>query len=126
MPPVRIKVYGLVNMTKKTYLRIQGFGLVILLSLMAGGAAVMKLNGTWRPKFPPTDLYSGLILCFWVCLVTVLFEVVETTLVLRKFAHAERRQRAEQELAADSANPGAVRLASAVQPAPPPGNGPHP
>ena len=32
-----IKVYGLVNLTKKTYLRIQGFGLVIFLSLVVAG-----------------------------------------------------------------------------------------
>jgi hypothetical protein len=133
MPPVRIKVYGLVSLTKKSYLRIQSFGLVILLSIMAAGGAMMKLKNEWRPIFPPKDVHSALILFFWVSLATVLLEVVETSLVLRKFAAAEQKQQTEASAVPPDpvadftpVNPEAVQLPSGVQPARPVDNNSQP
>jgi hypothetical protein len=122
MKPVRIKVYGLVSLTKLTYLRIQGFGLVVVLSLLVAGGSLMYVSGQWRPVFPPRDIPSAVILFFWIALATLLLEVVETTLVLRKFAEAEARQRAEEAAVNPpvprTESPTAVQLPSPVQTAP--------
>src|SRR5437763_7788888 len=126
MPPVRIKVYGLLTLTKKTYLRIQGFGLVLLLSLVAAGGAMMKISGRWRPEFPPRSAEAGLILFFWLSLATILLEIVETTLVLRKFNQAQARQRAAEAHGAASGvvAPAGIQLPSGVQPTRPLENNP--
>ena len=124
MLPVRVKVYGLVSMTKPTYLRVQGIGLILLLGVMTAGGFVIGLKGTWRPTFPPKDVDSALILTFWVSLATVLLEMVEMSVVLRKFAQAELRQPAEVAAAPVVVKQTAVQVHTGAQPTQPLDNHP--
>jgi hypothetical protein len=101
MPPVRIKLYGLFPMRKRTYLFLQG----LTLSLIVAGIAV----GLWwprpmlapRPDFWRVFLVTTLDVLPWAGLVIFLAEVVETVLVLNRFAVKQ----AEADQAAEVASP---------------------
>src|SRR5204862_78925 len=58
VPSIRIKIYGLFPLTKRTYLRVQVIGLLVLLGLMAVCGSAMVLTGRWRPEFRPKDFLS--------------------------------------------------------------------
>ena len=81
MEPVRVKAYGLVPMTKRTYLSWQSAGAVILLVLYWTADLV---------PFPPT------LKSYWrpLILLTAVADVAETAVMLWRFSVAERRARA--------------------------------
>jgi hypothetical protein len=77
MEPVRVKAYGLVPLTKRTYLTWQSVGAVVLavLYLTAGGLPIpAEHQRYWR----------------WFVLLVVVAEVVETSVMLWRYAVAER------------------------------------
>ncbi len=97
MGPVRVKLYGLFSMTKPTYLMIQCVVLVLLLVMMAVGIGTMIWAGAILPRLPPQGgdaspdfdmLVQALGLLFWIGLLTLSGECIETYVVLRKFARA--------------------------------------
>jgi hypothetical protein len=102
--PVRVKVYGLLPMTKPTYVVIQVIGLCVVTGLMAVGVAAMIPAGQWFPRFGPPPAHAPadwsllqlLISLFWLGLLTLLLEGIETLVVLKKFARAEALARAGQ------------------------------
>lgn len=103
MQPVRIKVYGLIPMTRKTYLIAQVVVLVITLAMMAVGAAAMLRAGTLLPQLPAEDgekielidlLARMLVFLFWAGVLILIGESIETYLVLRRFARADAEQQA--------------------------------
>src|SRR5262249_56828200 len=88
--PVRVKAYGLVYLTRPTYLIIQSIGLVLLLSFLA----VCLL----LPRPVPAEQHNAGIT--WILdygplvVVAVLFlEAIETTIILMRFAQKEAEQR---------------------------------
>jgi 4-amino-4-deoxy-L-arabinose transferase-like glycosyltransferase len=94
MPPVRVKVYGLLNLTRRTYLTLQVLGFVVGL----GAIGV----GLWcpRPKIPVgVEPPLGLVLVLalldslpWLAPIVLLLEAGETFLVLRRFAQKQAQQ----------------------------------
>jgi hypothetical protein len=102
--PVRVKVYGLFPMTRRTYVVFQVVGLCVVTGLMAIGLAAMIPARQLFPRFslPPAPipadwwLLQALLSLFWLGLLTLLVEVVETLVVLKKFARAEALARAGQ------------------------------
>jgi hypothetical protein len=96
MPPIRVKVYGLLSMSKAGYLTVQAVGLVVLLALDLYLFFLMP-----RPHIPPGVqpsltvqvslwLFDALP---WLLLGGVAYEALETWLVLRRFAREEARLR---------------------------------
>jgi hypothetical protein len=97
-PPVRVKVYGLISLTKRTYLvwvAIGGLGLVALLvlwALTAGTPTPAEKAG----NFPLTPFYIWRNYAPWLLAAAALLEGIEVYVVLKRFrrAEAERRQAA--------------------------------
>jgi hypothetical protein len=95
-PPVRVKVYGLISLTKRTYLicvAIGGVGLVVLLilwALTAGTPSPAEKAG----KFPLTPFFIWRNYAPWLLAAAALLEGVEVYVVLKRFrrAEADRRQ----------------------------------
>jgi hypothetical protein len=120
-PPTRVRLYGLFWMTKRTYLTIQAVGLVVLLGLLVAGGVAMVTSGRWLPDLGEgLSLSAFLIAFFWLSLLTLFLEAVETTVVLKKFAREEALDRAKY--SAHDTQPFAPRHAAtdpqAVQPPP--------
>ena len=103
MPPVRIRIYGLFPMTRRTYLRIQLIGLGVVSAMAAACASLLAITGRWLPRLYPPDLQSLVAIGFWACVAVVVYDAIETPLMLRKFDRAEAKQ---QQLAAPSAGAG--------------------
>ena len=89
-PPVRIKVYGLIPLTRRGYLLCQAGGVVLLLVLLVLWALFIapkpmppQLALPWRLVLENTPL---------IFLVVVLLEGVETFVVLRRFRRAEAQR----------------------------------
>jgi hypothetical protein len=81
MEPVRVKIYGLVSVTKFTYLVVQAIGAVVLALLYLVSYALpvsIQYQSYWR----------------WFIVIIVVLEMIETSVILWKFAQAERAQRA--------------------------------
>ena len=105
MPPVRVKVYGLFGMTRRTYLVCQALTLVV-------GLAALAFAMSWRPVAVslPTDRQRFFLTLFqlfpWLVLLILLLGALETWLVLRQFA----RKQAEADRASSPplAAPGAA------------------
>ena len=91
MQPVRVKAYGLVYLTKRTYLVIQGFGLVFLLTLLVFCLVAprplaweaVNPSVTWMMDYGP-----------WIIGVVLVLEMIETTFMLLRFAEKEAEQNA--------------------------------
>lgn len=99
MGPVRIKAYGLVWITRRTYLRIQFLGFLLVVALMVIGGSVMNRTGVYVPHWPAMDvqddlLYQALLSFFWVGLLFLIAGSLETIMLLRRFARAEAEQKA--------------------------------
>jgi hypothetical protein len=83
--PVRVKVYGLVSLTRRAYLICQAFGLTLGLILMA--------IGIWGPRTGVEDFFvTFLNVLPSVSLVILAAGALETLVVLAHF----RRKEAEQ------------------------------
>ena len=99
MPPVRIKYYGLIPMTKRTYLIALAAAALLAIAVVAT-AAVMGL-------LPPLDIMwsrehhlrgNGFALwlhnySYWIIAFCLVAQVVDTFLTLRVFARREAEQR---------------------------------
>jgi hypothetical protein len=90
-PPVRVKVYGLISLTKRAYLIcvvIGGLGMVALLVLWfltAGTPTPAEKAG----KFPLTPFYIWRNYAPWLLAAAVLIEGIEVYVVLKRFRRAE-------------------------------------
>jgi hypothetical protein len=93
MGPVRIKYYGMLWLTRPTYLVLQSITLFLCAASMAIGLLAVLLTGTLLPHRPPV-LTDVLILLFWVGLLAFPLESIEMYVMLRKFARAEAEQQA--------------------------------
>jgi len=97
MPPIKVKVYGLLPMSKSGYLTVQAVGLVVLLALV-----FVLFFYVRRPVIPRADQVSLTVrlsiwlvdVLPWLVLGVVPLEGLETWLVLKKFAREEAKQRA--------------------------------
>lgn len=98
MEPVRIRYWGLLWLTRPTYLVIQSISLVLCVVMMAVGLAGILWSGIILPHWPASDnggelLASWLALVFWAGLLCLIAEIVEMCMMLRKFTRAEAEQR---------------------------------
>jgi TRAP-type C4-dicarboxylate transport system permease small subunit len=99
MRPVRVKYLGLLPITRRTYLVLQFFGLLICIAMMVVGLSVMLRTGVYIPHLPATNVqddvvYQVLLSLFWLGLLIVVLESFETIVMLRKFARAAAEQKA--------------------------------
>src|SRR5438094_4144479 len=94
MQKVRVKVYGLISLTKRTYLVMQGVGLGLVVFLFTLGLCLP------RPKPGRGELLPSLAVVVvrlldglpWLALLFLLAGAVETWIVLKKFARKEAEQ----------------------------------
>jgi hypothetical protein len=93
-PPVRIKLYGFVTVTRRGYLT----------QLVLAGILLAALIGMWYyvrqkidPAVSPDVARVRAVFDFlpWVVLVIAVLYVIEATVVLRRFAREEARRRAQ-------------------------------
>jgi hypothetical protein len=102
--PVRVKIYGFLWMTKRTYLMVERVGFAVILFLLAVGAVAMVQEGRWLPDLDlarqgVTNAWivrQALIGFFWLALLVGVLEGIEVFVVLRMFAREEARERARQ------------------------------
>jgi hypothetical protein len=102
--PVRVKIYGFLWMTKRTYLAVERVGFAVILFLLAAGAVAMVQEGRWLPDWEPGPqgvtrawiIRQLLIGFFWLALLVGVLEGIEVLVVLRMFAREEARERARQ------------------------------
>jgi hypothetical protein len=93
-PPVRVKVYGLISLTRRAYLicvAVGGVGLLALLvlwALTAGTPTPAEKAG----KFPLTPFYIWRNYAPWMLAAAALLEGIEVTIVLKRFRRAEAEQ----------------------------------
>ena len=94
-PPVKIKLYGFLPVTRRSYYVLLSLGVVLLVAfLLFWGHAGLAHEP------PDALLLTRLWVWFWnsapwIVLVGVLVELIEVWYVLRKFAAEEARRRAE-------------------------------
>ena len=124
MERVRIKYYGLFWMTRPTYAVLQSIALFLCVALVAVGLLGVIWAGNVLPHLPApgddTDLLrQALVLLFWIGLLVLFAESIETYVVLRKFARAEAEQQARMAaLELSESAPLTTPHATGVQPAP--------
>jgi len=93
-PPVRIKLYGLIPMTKRTYLLCAAVGAGGLLALLVwwaidtGPPTPLEQSG----KYPLTPWFLWRNWAPWVIAAGYLLGGLEVLLVLRRFRRAEAEQ----------------------------------
>jgi hypothetical protein len=104
-PPIRIRLYGLVSVTKRGYIA----------QLVVAGIMLVALVVLWlytRSKLDPSisegvahmrQMFDYLP---WVVLAITLLYVLEATLVLRRFAREEAKRRAQPPPQPESPSPG--------------------
>jgi hypothetical protein len=93
-PPIRIKLYGLVSVTRRGYL-VQLVAVVFLLAVLLG--VWMNLPRTSDLRNPPPEfvrLVTLLSYLPWVVLAIAVLVAVEAFVVLRRFAREEAKRRA--------------------------------
>ena len=94
MQKVRVKVYGLFSLTKRTYLVMQGVGLGLVVFLFTLGLCLPHPKPAPGQPLPPVAvvvvrLLDGLP---WLALLFLLAGAAETWIVLKKFARKEVEQ----------------------------------
>ncbi len=91
--PVRIKVYGLISLTRRGYLICQALGLVLMVVFLLVWAVFLRTPPSWPEPGAgrPVVAFWGLVQNYLpgILLLTVLLEAVETYFVLRRFRRAE-------------------------------------
>src|SRR5437764_10852280 len=94
MQKVRVKVYGLISLTKRTYLVMQCIGLGLVVFLFALGLCLPPPKLARDQSLPPlavviVRLLDGLP---WLALLFLLAGAADTWIVLKKFARMEAEQ----------------------------------
>jgi hypothetical protein len=137
MPPVRVKVYGLIPLSKRVFLILQGICFSFLLSLFAAALWLQPDGDAVRAEAePPVPMLDGTeppgpwgagalkILAFlidhaaWVLIVLIAIGLIETLAIWRRFREAEREaavmapllERLEQQEAIENAATDAASL----------------
>jgi hypothetical protein len=101
MKPVWIKYYGLIPMTKWGYLiaLITAGAVVSLMILMAAVAGLLPpLDTMWSRRHHVPSSNTGAWLynyCYWLLLVCLVAQAIDTLITLRTFARKEAEQRAQ-------------------------------
>jgi hypothetical protein len=95
MPPVRVKYYGLLPVTRRQYLTLQAALVVLCLILLTIWLA-LPMPDAFR-QAPRTDVKARLIKVFWenflwIVLIALSLEAIETLIMLQKFARKEAKQ----------------------------------
>jgi hypothetical protein len=103
MPPVRIRVYGLFLMTRRTYLVLQGMTVVAVSAFVAVAWWWPRPVPVPNPTLLQTVLLSLLDLLPLLWLVFLLGEALETVLVLSRFAAKQQEADRAAEVASSSA-----------------------
>jgi|SRR5262245_57325242 len=96
MQKVRVKVYGLFSLTKRTYLVMQCVGLGLVVFLFALGVCLPRPKPARGELLPPLAVVVIRLLDAlpWLALWFLLAGAAETWIVLKKFARKEAEQRA--------------------------------
>jgi Na+/H+ antiporter NhaC len=91
-PPVRVKVYGLVSLTRRAYLRFQAVGLTLGLILLIVGISYSHPALPEGHKSPPAALFFARFLEVlpWLCVGILAAMGVETFVVLKRFKEKEK------------------------------------
>src|SRR5262245_19502671 len=97
--PVRIKLYGLLPVTRKGYLRLQVVSMILALALLAGAVWVRvspPALAKWSAK-PALQELASLVLphLVWVMLGVIVLDVFEMVLTLRQFRRKEEERNAQ-------------------------------
>jgi hypothetical protein len=98
-PPVRVKVYGVVNLTRRTYLTIQVVGLIVVPGLLLAAYLLPRPRaqpGGFLPWWQ-ASISGFLDATPWLALLILLVEPIETYFVLRRFARKQAEQNARTE-----------------------------
>jgi hypothetical protein len=94
-PPIRIRLYGFMTVTRRGYITQ-----LVLAAVMLAGLIVMWVyfRRDIDPSFSPAVARIRVIFDYlpWVVLVIAVLYVIEATVVLRRFAREEARRRAQQ------------------------------
>ncbi|HTU91374.1 MAG TPA: hypothetical protein VMF69_14935 [Gemmataceae bacterium] len=93
MGPVRIKYWGLMWITRPTYVVLQSLAIGLCAVCLAIGFLAVLLAGTVVPQGADLFLDIGLLL-FWIGFLAFPLECIEMYIMLRKFARAEAEQQA--------------------------------
>jgi hypothetical protein len=98
--PVRVKVYGLVSLTRRRYLYQAAMGGFFLLLVFISWIVFWPDLGERLAKLPRTPwiVSVGAVLAAtpWILLTLVLFKCVEMYFVLRRFAEKEAEAQKKQ------------------------------
>ncbi len=92
-PPVRVKLYGFLTLTRRTYLILLGLGVALAVAL------VVVWLVTPAVQVPQEALATSRVWFWvwtylpWIVLAALLVSALEAYLVLRKFAREEAKQR---------------------------------
>ncbi len=99
MQPVRVRVYGLVALTRRTYLVVQAVGLGVVVAAVAVGVALPRPMPPEGEPLPPFAAAVAALVEWlpWLAVLFLIAGVVETALVLREFARMEADQRSASE-----------------------------
>jgi hypothetical protein len=94
-PPVRVKLYGFLTLSRRAYLILLGLGAALAAGLLVVWLLTPTLPEPQPPEAPPVSkvwfwMWSYLPL---IVLSALLLGALEAILVLRKFARAEALQR---------------------------------
>jgi hypothetical protein len=87
--PVRVKYYGLIWLTKRTYLILQIPILILCFASMVVVAALPPRLGLDAARFGPRQLWI-LDHLLWIVLLVTVLEILDTFFTLWRFAQKER------------------------------------
>jgi hypothetical protein len=96
MQKVRVKVYGLFSLTKRTYLVVQGFYFGLVVVAFTLGLCLPRPKPPRGEQLLPFAVAVDRLLDAlpWLALLFLLAGALETWIVLKKFARKEAEQRA--------------------------------
>ncbi len=90
-PAPRIKLYGLLRVTRRAYLIVQVIGLLVIVAIFAVVLSLPRpavAPGVKLPPFPAA-LLKLFDLLPWFCLFVLVYQGIETYVVLKKFKKLE-------------------------------------
>ena len=102
MKPVWIKYWGLIPMTRRGYLVTLTMAIAVALIIVvccAVAGLLPPLKTLWEPDPVAAQLgWRGWIYNYmwWLCIVAVIAQAIDTAMVLRKFAQKEAEERAAE------------------------------